>query len=164
MISTKNSLLALLLLLTAFAAPGQSASSVDELPVYSVVYDPQRDPFADGSAALELARATQRRVLIEVGGEWCSWCHVLSRFLESHPEVKNRMHEVFVVLKVNYSEENENSEFLQRFPEPIGYPHMYVADNDGTVLHSQTTAAFLHDGDYSAQRWLAFFEQWAMER
>jgi thiol:disulfide interchange protein len=157
-------LLVMLSLLSAVTASAHADSSLDDPPEYSVVYDPTRDPFADGSAALELARATGRRVLIEVGGDWCSWCHVLSKFLDENPGVRKRMYEVFVVLKVNFSDENPNSDFLQRFPEPIGYPHLYVADNDGAVLHSQTTAAFLQDGGYSAERWMKFFDQWGMKR
>jgi thiol:disulfide interchange protein len=153
----------MLMSLMASTVPAHSDSGVDNLPQYSVVYDPKRDPIADASAALQLARATDRRVLIEVGGDWCSWCHVLNKFLDERPDVKRRMHEVFVVLKVNFSDENPNSDFLRRFPEPIGYPHMYVADNNGAVLHSQTTAVFLQDGGYSAQRWMKFFDQWATE-
>ena len=57
-------------------------SAQSTLPAYSLDYDPVRDPFADGRAALKLAQDTNRRVLIEVGGDWCRWCHVLNKFLE----------------------------------------------------------------------------------
>ena len=53
------------------------ASQALQLPAYSQGYDPARDPFSDGRAALRLAMETRRKVLIEVGGDWCSWCHVL---------------------------------------------------------------------------------------
>jgi thiol:disulfide interchange protein len=59
-------------------------SRAQELPAYSLGYDPARDPFADGREALRLARQTGRMVLIEVGGDWCSWCRVLDRFLNQH--------------------------------------------------------------------------------
>jgi thiol:disulfide interchange protein len=131
------------------------------LPAYSEAYDPARDPFADGRAALQLARVTQRKVLIEVGGNWCSWCHLLDRFLSKHPALRTRLHQTFVLLKVNVDEVNGNSEFLKVFPRPLGYPHMYITDADGIVLFSQDTAEFLQDGKYSEQRLRVFLDRWS---
>ncbi len=137
-----------------------SASPVPELPAYSQGYDPGRDPFADGRAALKLARDTQRKVLVEVGGEWCSWCHVLDRFLKDHPALQARMNRTFVLLKVNVDETNDNTEFLSAFPEALGYPHMYITDSEGKILFSQDTAEFLENGKYSEQRFESFLDQW----
>lgn len=138
-----------------------SASQVyRELPVYSRIYDEQRDPYADGREALRLAEETHRKVLIEVGGDWCSWCHVLDRFIKEHPDVETRMHEIFVVLKVNISDSNDNAEFLAAFPPAKGYPHMYITDSSGTILYSQDTADFREDKKYSEQRFKIFFEHW----
>ena len=131
-----------------------------ELPVYSQVYDAQRDPNADGREALRLAEDTQRKVLVEVGGDWCSWCHVLDRFIKAHPDVETRLHETFVVLKVNISDANDNTEFMSAFPPAKGYPHMYITDSSGTILHSQDTADFRQDKKYSEQRFMIFFDRW----
>jgi thiol:disulfide interchange protein len=130
------------------------------LPAFSRVYDAGRDPFADGRAALQLARQTGRRVLIEVGGNWCSWCHVLDRFLDQHASLRSKLHENFVLLKVNVDEVNDNAEFLSAFPEALGCPHMYVTESDGSVIHSQDTAEFLQDGRYSEKRFVDFLERW----
>lgn len=139
------------------------AAPVQLLPAYSEGYNPARDPFADGRAALQLARDTQRKVLIEVGGDWCSWCHILDRFLNEHPALHTRLHQTFVVLKVNVDDANDNSEFLAVFPRPLGYPHMYITDTDGTILYSQDTAEFLQDGRYSEQRFGAFLDRWRLQ-
>ena len=139
----------------------QAAAQTQRLPAYSQGYDPMRDPFADGREALELARATQRLVLVEVGGDWCRWCHVLDRFLSEHAALRNRLHQTFVVLKVNVDERNDNAEFLSAFPQALGYPHMYITGADGSILHSQDTAEFLQDGRYSAQRFQRFLDRWS---
>lgn len=139
------------------------AIGTGDLPVFSRIYDVNRNPNADGRAALKLAKETNRRVLIEVGGDWCVWCHVLDRFINDHPELKSRLHETFVVLKVNVSDENDNAEFMASLPPNIGYPHMYVTDANGTVLHSQDTAEFRMNGKYSEQRFLAFLDRWQIK-
>lgn len=138
----------------------QASPLSDELPTYSRVYDVKRNPNADGRAALKLAAETNRKVLIEVGGDWCSWCHVLDRFIKEHPKVESRLHEIFVVLKVNISDENDNAEFMAAFPKANGYPHMYITDNSGTILYSQDTAEFRENKKYSEKRFMDFFDHW----
>lgn len=130
------------------------------LPPYSIGYDSQRDPFADGHAALAAARESQRKVVIAVGGNWCQWCQKLEHAIHTNPELYQAWHQAFVVLKVNVSEENENSAFLKAFPPPLGYPHLYVADAQGTLLHSQDTAVFLEGDNYSTERLLQFAAHW----
>ncbi len=131
-----------------------------ELPAYSQFYDATRNPNADGRQALQLAKETGRKVLIEVGGDWCSWCHVLDKFIKDNPAVEKRLHETFVVLKVNISDENDNAEFMSAFPPAQGYPHMYITDNNGSILHSQDTSEFRENKKYSEKRFMIFFERW----
>ena len=136
------------------------ASTHLDLPAYSKTYDVNRNPSADGRAALKLAKETQRKILVEVGGDWCSWCHVLDRFIKDHPTLEARLHETFVLLKVNVSDANDNAEFMASLPPALGYPHMYIIGADGIILHSQDTAEFLEKKKYSEQQFLAFLDRW----
>jgi thiol:disulfide interchange protein len=145
------------LLLLLFLVPFASATT---LPTYSTSYSPQHDAFADGRNAIELATKTQRKVLIEVGGDWCVWCHKLDHFLHSNPDLQQQLHNTFVMLKINVSDDNDNAEFLKAFPRPLGYPHMYITDHKGKILWSQDTAEFLHNGKYSRAPLLAFIHKW----
>ena len=151
----------ILCLLLVFAVSNVEASRIiRELPVFSRVYDTERNPNADGRDALKLAKETNRLVLIEVGGDWCGWCHTLDRFIKDHPEVESRLHQTFVVLKVNISDVNDNAEFMSAFPPAKGYPHMYITDNSGAILHSQDTAEFRENKEYSERLFMAFFDHW----
>lgn len=141
-----------------------SADSIEKpLPLYSQVFDPERDAFKDGTAAVELASRTNRRILIDLGGNWCTWCDKMDYFFDNNPEVKQRLHETFVLLKVNVSNENKNYEFLKVFPQPLGYPHMYVSEKNGSVLWSQDTAEFIRDGQYNKDAFLEFFRRWQIK-
>lgn len=130
------------------------------VPDYSLHYDPNRDPFQDGRDAITNARSTHRRILIELGGNWCAWCKKLDSFIENNKTVKKKLYENFVVLKVNVSDENDNHEFLSAFPKTFGYPHFFVSKSDGSVLYSKDTAELLENGQYSEQRLLEFIERW----
>jgi len=128
------------------------------------LYDPAADPAADLAAAIAEAGASGRRILLEVGGNWCIWCHRLEAFVEGHERVHAVWTDGFVTVKVNYSPEVENRGFLSQYPEVPGYPHLFVLDSDGTFLHSQGTGV-LEDGEgYSEEAILAFLEQWAPGR
>lgn len=130
------------------------------LPIYSKEYDDQRDPFADAKAAISLAQKTQRNILIKVGGNWCAWCHKMDEFLLSHPKIYQMLHNHYVVLKVNVSDSNENSEFMKAFPPVLGYPHIYITNNQGRVLLSKDTAELLLNLEYSSEQWLSFLKKW----
>lgn len=164
-----NKTLPLLLSFVFFALtnPASAADSKStagyQLPSYSTTYDPKRDAFKDGAAAVKLATETNRRILIELGGEWCKWCHQMDDFFDKNPDIKQQLHETFVMLKVNVSDANNNADFLKAFPRPLGYPHMYVSERDGSVLWSQDTAEFVGNGKYTRESFLAFFERWKVK-
>jgi len=141
-------------------AKSANGSSVYELPEYSKVYDDQRDPFKDAHAALTLARETDRNVLIEIGGNWCTWCHKMDAFLLQNPKVYNALHSKYVLLKVSVSDYNENADFMKSLPPVLGYPHMYVSTAAGKMLLSKDTAELQDNGGYSKDHWLLFLNKW----
>ncbi|MCW8935497.1 MAG: thioredoxin family protein [Gammaproteobacteria bacterium] len=154
---------ALLILILPFNLPAVLASTnplIQSLPIYSTQYNVKQDAFKDGAAAVKLATSSKRRILIELGGDWCKWCHKMDDFFDNNPDIKQKLHETFVMLKINVSDENDNAKFLEPFPKPLGYPHMYVSEFNGSVLWSQDTAEFLKDGNYTRESFLAFFERW----
>jgi thiol:disulfide interchange protein len=131
-----------------------------ELPEYSKVYDDQRDPFNDANAALALAKTTNRNVLIEIGGNWCSWCHKMDAFLLKNPDVYKALHSKYVLLKINVSDTNENDDFMKSLPPVLGYPHMYVSTASGKMLLSKDTAELQDSYGYSTEHWLSFLQDW----
>lgn len=130
------------------------------LPEYSANYDDKRDPFKDAVAAIKLAGETNRNVLIEIGGNWCTWCHKMDAFLAKNPDIYQQLHSEFVILKINVSDSNENEAFMKGLPPVLGYPHMYVSTATGKMILSKDTAELQSDGKYSREEWLEFIKQW----
>ncbi len=133
------------------------------LPLYSSVYDEKRDPFKDAVSAIQLAKLTDRNVLLEIGGNWCTWCHKMDTFLAKNSDIYQKLHSEYVLLKINVSDANDNAEFMKSLPPTLGYPHMYISTAAGKMILSKDTAELLSGGDYSRDAWLSFLEQWKLE-
>ncbi|MCD7097971.1 thioredoxin family protein [Stenotrophomonas sp. MMGLT7] len=138
-----------------------AAADIAAIAALSASFDPARDPVADLETAKVEAKRGGKRILLDVGGEWCSWCHILDDFIAGDSEIRRFRDANYVWVKVNYSEENENQAFLSQFPEIKGYPHLFVLDNDGKLLHSQFTGELEKGKGYDRGKFFDFLKQWA---
>ncbi len=124
-------------------------------------FDPTRDPARDLKDAIALAQKTGRRILLDVGGEWCIWCHRLDSLYIRNPELDKYLNDHYVVVKVNVSKENKNEAFLAQYPKIPGYPHLFVLDSDGKFLHSQDTGVLESGKGHDPAKVLGFLQEWA---
>lgn len=75
------------------------------------LFDPSRDPAKDLHAAIEQARKEHKNILMDVGGNWCPWCILVNRTLTQDLKLDGLLEHNYVVLRVNFSTENENQAF-----------------------------------------------------
>ncbi len=142
-----------------------TAESHHRVTFYTVDhYDEARDPAADLAEAVQRAGKEKKRILIQVGGDWCSWCLRMSNFMESNEVVRNTITDNFVVMKVIYTDKQKNESFLSQYPKANAYPHIYVLDSDGTFLHSQGTAELEEGKGYNQEAYRKFLVAWKPER
>lgn len=134
------------------------AGEISPLPK---TFDPKRNPQKDLQTAIVLARQSGKKIILDVGGNWCIWCKRLDQFIESHSELKNFIDTHYVWVKINYSKENKNTPFLKQFPKIPGYPHLFVLNSDGTLLHSQNTGLLEKGKSYNKTKFLTFLRKWA---
>ncbi len=127
-------------------------------------FDPSKNPFEDLKIAVEEAQKSDKRILLDVGGEWCIWCHRLDGFFEANPELKNYMHDNFVVLKVNWSPDNKNEKFLSQYPKIPGFPHIFILEKDGKFLFSKKTEELEKEKSYDAEKIMTFLKEWAPKK
>mgnify|MGYP001590362039 CR=1 FL=1 len=123
-------------------------------------FDPTRNPFDDLKSAVGLAMEVNKRIILDVGGEWCIWCHRIDAIMHNTEEIKSLLEENFIILKINFSKENKNEKFLSQYPPIEGYPHFYVLDTDGKLLHSQNTGEFEKEKDYDKEKFITFINKW----
>ncbi|MDB5871550.1 MAG: hypothetical protein JWQ07_992 [Ramlibacter sp.] len=124
-------------------------------------FDPARDAAKDVATATAAAKAQGKRVIVDVGGEWCIWCHILDRFIAANADVKTLLDSKYVWVKVNWSPQNKNAALLARWPKVKGYPHLFVLDADGKLVQSQNTGLLEAQKDYDKAKVLAFLNQYA---
>jgi len=124
-------------------------------------YNPQANPKADFQAALDRASKEGKNVLMDVGGEWCGWCHRMDHFLADHAELSELLAKNYVLVKVNFSEENKNEKFLRQFPKIDGYPHIFVFTAQGKLLISKSTGDLEEGKSYNLGRYVEFLQQYA---
>lgn len=148
------------LLLSCAAATLVALAQPPVRPLGDPVYNPKADAAADVALAVKQAAREGRRVLIDAGGEWCSWCHRMDRFFVEHPDLLALRRKNFVFVKVNYSEENKNQAFFASYPKAAGYPHLFVLDAKGKLLRSQDTAELEEGKSYNLARFTAFLAEW----
>jgi thioredoxin-related protein len=123
-------------------------------------FDPKRDAAKDIENAVSEAHKSDKRVLLDVGGEWCIWCHRLDQFFSDNKDIHDLLKQNYVVVKVNYSPENKNEKVLSKYPGIPGYPHIFILDKNGKLVYSQNTGELEKDKGYDRDKVIAFLNKW----
>lgn len=134
------------------------------------VYDEAADPMAQIDAALEKAKAENKYVVCQVGGNWCPWCLRLADFVEKDTTVSKIVADNFVYIHVNYTPSPslpaeklaKMKQMMQRLNNParFGFPVLVVLNEQGKVLHVQDSS-FLEEGKgYDEKKVVRFLKSW----
>ena len=149
----KRAILLAVLALPWSGCQGSSSGGAD--------YDPAKDPVTDLSAAVSAAGPARRRIILEVGNEGCVWCDRMHRFIAGDQELRTLWENRFVVVPVYMGPRNWNQEFLKRFPQVTGTPHLFGLSADGSLLHSQAPDELEAGDSYDREKLLSFLSAWA---
>jgi len=134
------------------------------------VYDETIDPMQQIDEAVKKAKADDKFVACQVGGNWCPWCLRFADFVEKDTAVNKVVNDNFVYIHVNYNPrkaagaeaQQKAAQLMKRLdnPQRFGFPVFVVLDGEGKVLHIQDSS-FLEEGKgYSEEKTLRFFKNW----
>jgi len=146
---------------TTVAAAGTPIPSNAYVGKLGNTFDPQRDAANDLVEAISQAKAQNKRIIMDVGGEWCVWCLRMDKFMQGNAQIRNAIGADYVWIKVNYSDENKNEAFLAQYPKIKGYPHLFVLAPDGKLVQSQSTGELEQEKSYNEERFLTFLQTWS---
>jgi thioredoxin-related protein len=129
------------------------------------VYKPSENAAAEIQKAVAKASKENKHVLIQVGGNWCSWCARFHKAVTTDRQVDSLIKSSFVVYHLNYSKENKNLKTLAKysFPQRFGFPVFLILAGNGKLIHTQNSA-YLEEGEgYSKEKIIDFLSAWTRE-
>jgi thioredoxin-related protein len=128
------------------------------------LYHPEENAEQQISQAVKEAKAENKNVFIEVGGNWCIWCARFNDFITKDEKIDSLIKAGYVVYHMNYSKENYNAKLLAKYgyPQRFGFPVFLVLDGKGKLIHTQNSW-YLEDGkkSYDRDKVIEFFTDWS---
>lgn len=126
------------------------------------IYDTTLDGMEQIHKAIKLANSSSKHVFIQLGGNWCSWCIRFNNFVNDDQELKDILHDNYVVVHLNTSRDNKNLEAMTHldYPQRFGYPVFIILDKDGIRIHTQNSALLEEGKSYNRNNVLSFFNHW----
>jgi thioredoxin-related protein len=138
-------------------------TSVSLLAQEKKLYNPAADAKADIEAAVKKASAENKFVVLQAGGNWCSWCLEFAKISKANPQIDSLINSSFVWYELNFSKENKNEDILAKYgyPQRFGFPVFIILDAKGQRMHTQNSE-YLEDGkkSYDQKKVFEFLQQW----
>ena len=133
-----------------------SATAADSL------YHPKADARKEIALAVAKARAQNKQVLIQAGGNWCGWCIEFNRLVTNDTSLHSIIQANYVVYHLNYSQENKNPAIFKAygFPNRFGFPVFLVLNADGKLIHTQNSSYLELGKSYDAPKVKEFLLSW----
>ncbi len=127
------------------------------------IYNPEADAKKEIAAAVSKAKAANKNVFLQLGGNWCIWCLRFDSLVNANDTLKNFMNQNYEVVHVNYSSENKNEQLLAElgYPQRFGFPVFVVLDANGNRLHTQNSEYLEKGKGHDTKVVLNFLKNWA---
>ena len=109
------------------------------------------------------AKADNKNIILQAGGNWCIWCLRFNNFVQTTPELKEIVDQNYLYYHLNYSPENKNEKVFAKYDNPgakFGYPVFIVLDQNGKMIHTQDSAVLEEGKGYSKEKVKDFFSKW----
>jgi thiol:disulfide interchange protein len=130
------------------------------------IYDPSADGSAQLAAALAQATREHKRVLLDLGANWCRDCQAMHRLLRDDRLIEREVVDHYVLVMVEVSQKGQtprNAELVTRFGDPLsrGIPVLLVLASDGTWLNTDPAERLADTDHREPARVLAYLRKWS---
>jgi thiol:disulfide interchange protein len=131
------------------------------------IYDPRADGDHQVADALRRASTEHKRVIVDMGANWCIWCRRLHSTFEGDASVAAALERGFVVVMLDVNTRNgtrRNAALVDRYgnaPASHGIPVLVVLDADGKQLATKDTGELEQGEGHSPDKILQFLAAWA---
>lgn len=129
----------------------------------ATLYNPNADAKADIETTIKKAAAENKYVLIQGGGNWCSWCIEFTRFCKEDKQIDSLINSSFVWYHLNFSKENKNLPVFAKYgyAQRFGFPVFIILNSKGEQIHTQNSE-YLENGkkSYDKEKVFSFLSMW----
>lgn len=106
------------------------------------IYDESANAREQIAEALASAKKENRRVLIQWGANWCSWCHLLHDTMKKDAGLRRKLLYEYDVVLIDIGKRDKNLDLVEKYGADIrGVPYLTILDADGKVLLNQETGS-----------------------
>ena len=130
------------------------------------LYDTNTDGMLQFQNAVKKAANQNNHLMIQIGGNWCSWCYKFHDFYKNDTQLDSIINANYVVIRVNYDKSMKNESLFAQlgYPQRFGFPVIVICDAKGNRLHTQNSW-YLEDGkgSYDRKKFLTFLKNWTVK-
>jgi len=148
-------------LFNSIDATSQTNNTVSEKKVLEKPYNPNDNAQQKIDALLKQAKKEKKNVILQAGGNWCSWCLLFNDFIKTNTKVKKELQSNFLYYHLNFSKENKNEAVFKKYApsgDKLGYPFFIVLSNSGKVLKVQESGSLEEGKGYNEAKVLNFLK------
>ncbi len=127
------------------------------------LYDPSLDGMKQIKEAVATAAKEGKHVLIQYGGNWCSWCLKFDSFCKADTSIMRVINTNYVAVKLNYDQKGNRNDAANAYlgnPTRFGFPVFIIVDGKGNVIHIQDSGLLEEGAGYNKEKVIGFFSQW----
>ena len=148
---------------SAAIAEAKKKAAAEEKAKLPKPYNAAENAEARIAELVKQAKAENKNIILQAGGNWCIWCLRFNDFVQTTPELKEIVDANYFYYHLNYSPENKNEKVFAKYENPgakFGYPVFIVLDQNGKMIHTQDSAVLEEGKGYSTQKVKEFFLKW----
>jgi len=156
----KNVILTAFLILAGYSCLFAQMESVS-------IYNPDANAREDIAKAVQQAKAENKQVLLQIGGNWCPWCVKLHALEAEDHEIDSLLNADYVRVMVNVPREKDKRDYellaTLENPQRFGFPVLVVLNQEGKRIHTQDSWYLEKDKDYDLEKLVQFFKMWTVK-
>ena len=100
---------------SAAIAEAKKKAAAEEKAKLPKPYNAAENAEARIAELVKQAKAENKNIILQAGGNWCIWCLRFNNFVQTTPELKEIVDENYLYYHLNYSPENKNEKVFAKY-------------------------------------------------
>ena len=128
------------------------------------IYNPEANAREDMARAIQQAKAENKHVLLQIGGNWCPWCVKLHSMEANDPQIDSLLKADYIRVMVNIPKEKDKRDYALLAeldnPQRFGFPVLVILNQEGKRIHTQDSWYLEQDSGYNRDKVVQLFKMW----